>query len=64
VTKITVLSFNARRITGHGEEAGMAAMKAAIAYAFALLGVMVVIAPSAFADDADLKKKVDQIASL
>jgi len=45
VTKITVLSFNARRITGHGEEAGMAAMKAAIAYAFALLGVMVVYCP-------------------
>lgn len=42
----------------------MAAMKAALAYALALLGVMVVIAPSAFADDADLKKQVHQIASL
>ena len=42
----------------------MAAIKAALAYAFALLGVMVVIAPSAFAGDADLKKQVDQIASL
>ena len=42
----------------------MAATKAALAYAFALLGVMVVIAPSAFADDADLKKQVHQIASL
>jgi hypothetical protein len=41
----------------------MAAMKAALADAFALLGVMVVIAPSAFADDADLKKQVHRIAS-
>lgn len=42
----------------------MAAMKAALAYAFALLSVMVLIAPSAFADDTDLKKRLDQIASL
>ena len=42
----------------------MAAIKAALGYAFALLGVMVVIAPSPFAGDADLKKQVDQIASL
>ena len=42
----------------------MAAIKAALAYAFALLGVMVVIAPSPFAGDADLKKQMDQIASL
>ena len=41
----------------------MAAIKAALAYAFALLG-MVIIAPSPFAGDADLKKQVDQIASL
>ena len=42
----------------------MAATKAALAYAFALLGVLVVIAPSAFDDDADLKKQANQIASL
>ena len=41
----------------------MATMKAGLAYALALLGVMIVTAPSAFADDADLKKQVDQIAS-
>ena len=41
----------------------MAAIKAALGYAFALLGVMVVIAPSPFAGDADLKKQVDHIAS-
>jgi uncharacterized protein (TIGR02246 family) len=39
----------------------MAATKAALAYAFALLCVIVAVASPAFADDADLKKQVDQI---
>jgi len=41
----------------------MAATKAALAYAFALLCVIVAVASPAFADDADLKKQVDQMAT-
>ena len=41
----------------------MAATKAALAYVFALLGIFVAIASPAFADDADLKKQVDQIGT-
>jgi uncharacterized protein (TIGR02246 family) len=41
----------------------MANMKAVFAYACALLGVIVALSAPAFADDADLKKQVDQIAT-
>jgi ketosteroid isomerase-like protein len=41
----------------------MAATKAALAYAFALLCVIVAIASPAFAEDADLKKQMDQLGS-
>ena len=42
----------------------MAAMKAGFAYAYALLCVIVALAAPALADDADLKKQADQIASV
>jgi len=41
----------------------MAAIKAGFAYACALLGVIVALSAPAFADDADLKKQVEQIYS-
>ena len=41
----------------------MAAMKAGFAYAYALLCVIVALAAAALADDADLKKQMDQLGS-
>jgi ketosteroid isomerase-like protein len=41
----------------------MAAMKAALAYACVLLCVIVALFAPAFADDADLKKQMEQISS-
>jgi ketosteroid isomerase-like protein len=41
----------------------MAAMKAGFAYACALLGVIVALSAPAFAQDADLKKQMEQLSS-
>lgn len=41
----------------------MAAMKAALAYALALLGVIVGLATPAFADDAEINKQLEQSGS-
>ena len=44
-------------------KADMAATKAAFAYASALFCVIVAVASTAFADDEELKKQVDQIGN-